>query len=193
MDEHAAFSEQVSLALQDLFELSRDAPPVRENEIVNWFALDCLQSHLAPGRPLYSIAQVGIEVAVPQTEGRGGSRKYPDVRKDLVVWRRPRSACWSKDTGHPVHWPLAVLEFKVASFRDKPADVRRKLRSERNEDIGWLQEAVRHDQRLLGFSVAVHAPDTPWAIDVTRVSSDGPEHNWWTVNDGAYGLSFVQR
>src|SRR4030095_1492614 len=54
----------------------------RENEVVNLYAHRFLAEHASSQGPLYSLRQVGIEVAVRQLSGRG--KFY--VRKDLVIW-----------------------------------------------------------------------------------------------------------
>ena len=190
MEQQGILSEQVSQALRALLELSSTAPPVRENEVVNWFALECLLSQIDRNSPLFSPAQIGIEVAVPQLEGRGGKRKHPDVRKDLVVWPSPRMTCWSEE-GLPAHWPMLILEFKVSWWRDDtPTKVSQKLVEGRASDIAWLQDAVAYWDRMLGFSVAVDARATPWAIDVARVTAEGVERHWWLENDGLHGHHF---
>ncbi|MEM1450269.1 MAG: hypothetical protein AAGI22_14230 [Planctomycetota bacterium] len=175
----APLEDQIRAALDAFARLEVEGARVRENEVVNRFVFECLLPRLEKGLPLHAPGQLGIEVTVPQIEGRGGARKHPDVRKDLVIWSEPGETCWSREDGRPVHWPLAVLEFKVASWKDGPAEARGKLVDGREADLDWLERATVAAGRMLGFSVVVDASRAPWTTDVALVSGGQVRPKWW--------------
>lgn len=86
----------------------------RENELVNLFAHRFLAEHVSHQGPLYSMRQVGIEVAVPQVTG---SRKE-FVRKDLVIWPKEDMTAWPSGS-----IPSVIIEWKRENRRKWDADV----------------------------------------------------------------------
>jgi hypothetical protein len=112
--------------------LSSDGWLGRENEVVNRFAHEYLYATAASDLPLYSLRQIGIEVAVPQVTPRGKAH----VRKDLVLWRHPLHNPWHLE--RPC--PAAIIEWKAA------------LRASCHHDIEWLRCFTRRFPDTIGYS-----------------------------------------
>jgi len=106
----------------------------RENEVVNLFAHDFLAVQVSQSGPLASLSQVGIEVAVKQVDG---SKNL--VRKDLVIWPRPRMTQWSDE-----HGPAVIVEWK----RDNVQKC--------DKDVDWLRKFTQAFPETIGFSVCAY-------------------------------------
>lgn len=108
----------------------------REREAISLYAFGYLAHHCEPGTVLYDATQIGIEVAVPQLEGRG----KPQVCKDLVVWSSPRQTVWDKRK-QPTNRPLAILEWKRRSALGA------------TRDVAWLTEFSKGSRPFVGYSI----------------------------------------
>ena len=87
----------------------------RENEIVNLYAHQFLAYEIHAHGPFSCLTQIGIEVGVTQVTG--SVKKY--VRKDLVIWPKPRMTIWTKGAV-----PAVVIEWKRDSIAATKADIR---------------------------------------------------------------------
>ena len=110
----------------------------KENDCVNLFAHRFLVKRIRP------MDRIGIEVAVPQLEGKG--RKQA-VRKDLVIWKRSGQTTWGKDWKAKAV-PQAILEWKV---KRGPAAMATISARDRN----WLAGYKRKHRRFFGACVTV--------------------------------------
>ena len=155
-----ALSEAIRVALADFAsDLRSVAWYGRENELVNWFAHGHLMRVVADSGTSLDPMQIGIEVAVPQI-AEPTARHRRDVRKDLVIWRRPKQTCWigPRQHGEP---PLAILEWKSMNNVGVPESEPKKRR-EFAADVNWLRAATRRSPDLLGYAVFVDLrPTTP--------------------------------
>ena len=164
---------------------ARPRPRARARELVSWFALGHLLPTARPGRALSDALQVGIEFAVPQRKSESNPRKNPDVCKDVVILREPRTLCWD-DAGIPTTFPIAVLEWKVVPLNARPALRRDREAQAISDDIPWLQWYTETAPEAVGFSiVAYHLPDS-FDVAVARVQNGTVDPSW-------YGLSHPWR
>ena len=131
MSPHCKLADVIELALNRCGEFLQTSNwQGRENELVNLFALHCLASEIRESGPLCSLAQIGIEVAVPQVTT--SSKRY--VRKDLVIWPEPLMTAWSGS-------PAIIIEWKRDNLR------------ECGPDIEWLSLFTRRFPGTIGYSV----------------------------------------
>jgi hypothetical protein len=115
----------IRISLQSLVnDLRSYQYPVREREIVSLFVLGHLVPRCKELGVLADATQVAIDGAVPQVIT--GERSKPQVCKDVVIWPKPRMTCWD-DQWCPVHYPVAVLEWKNILRRDNGRTIKRKL------------------------------------------------------------------
>ncbi|MCK9544552.1 MAG: hypothetical protein M0R03_21235 [Novosphingobium sp.] len=108
----------------------------RENEVVNLFAHRFLSKYVGEA-PLFSLDQIGIEVAVKQIPSNDGKEL---VRKDLVIWKEGESSVWNEN-GEIVNNPLAIIEWKVNDI------------SKCDYDINWLKEYRKIYPEVIGYSL----------------------------------------
>jgi hypothetical protein len=111
----------------------------KENECVNQFAHAYLAKKIVPREVLFDLAQIGIEVSVPQPPGWGQKK---GVRKDLVIWPEPGMTTFDKDFS-PAHAPMAIIEWKA-----------RQSRLSQN-DLDWLIRFTRAYPHCFGAAVTV--------------------------------------
>jgi hypothetical protein len=116
----------------------------RENEAINLFIFSHLLDNIGINGPFYDRAQVGIEVAVTQVSGRKGAKD--NVRKDLVIWRKPGDNCWvrRRKQARP---PLAIIEWKV--IRDGL------IKGNNRYDLDWLKKFTGKHRKTTGYAVSV--------------------------------------
>ena len=107
----------------------------RENEVVNLFAHRFLLKTLGKG-PLNDPSQIGIEVAVKQIPKVGGKKL---VRKDLVLWDRPRETVWEGRAAR--NSPAVIMEWKTGRIAKCDADIK------------WLLRYTKLYPHILGYSV----------------------------------------
>jgi hypothetical protein len=150
---------------------------LRERELVSRFAFGHLLPQCRPGGALFDPRQIGIEVAVPQRSG-DGTRRQPDVCKDLVIWPGVDGSCWDS-AGHPTRFPAAVLEWKSIDRGERPGDRRDKLERQTSADLGWLDWLTSASPTTEGYFALVQPAGTGLSIDVTRVSSGGRQPHWF--------------
>ncbi len=162
---------QLKAAFQEFAtELRRDAPFARENELVNLFAFGPLIRQATPRAPLADPAQVGVEVAVRQyLKGKGAKAA---VRKDLVIWERPRQTAWSA-TGEFADSPLAVVEWKGGRARSRTKAAAR----EQAHDLDFLQ-AISRSTATEGYAVFASYPAS-WHIRIARVVGGRVQAGWF--------------
>ena len=108
----------------------------RENEVVNIFAHKFLAEYVGE-KPLLSLDQLGIEVAVKQLDSEKGKEL---VRKDLVIWKYGDTSVWN-EKGEIINNPLVIIEWKVNDVKKC------------SYDIGWLGEYTRKYPDVTGYSV----------------------------------------
>ena len=150
----------------------------REREMVSLFAFahlaDCLKG------TVFTLAQIGIEVAVPQlpADSRHPGRKGT-VCKDLVIWREPKSTMWAMDGEFREPW--SVMEWKVVH------PFNRRLRSgilaERQADILWLQQKSIAVAGLVGYSLFVDGASSPRQLSCARIYNGKIDREWMTLPD----------
>jgi hypothetical protein len=95
-----------------------------ERETISLYAFGHLIRECGVGRRLFDPAQVGIEVAVPDT--RPGAH-YATVWKDIVIWPEPGMTCYAGRIAtfdNLAGLPLAVLEWKKLPRPWRPSETR---------------------------------------------------------------------
>jgi hypothetical protein len=116
----------------------------REREAVSLYVLRYLAAEVAARTVLHDVAQIGVEVPVPQLPKDSPVHRTenpkPQVCKDIVVWPKPAMTCWDK-AGQPTVYPTAVIQWKSAGQPDRT-------------DVDWLRaySLIRPD--FVGFAVA---------------------------------------
>ena len=110
----------------------------KENDCVNLFAHRFLAKHVRP------TDRIGIEVAVPQWEGKG--RKQA-VRKDLVIWKQSGQTTWDKKWKAKIV-PQAILEWKVKRGPAAKASISAR-------DRAWLRAFKSKHRGFIGVCVTV--------------------------------------
>jgi len=119
----------------------------KERDCVNRFAMGYLVRACGKHHFLKHATQIGIEMSVAQPSREGVRRTAP---KDLVIWRRPWSACWDDDENAAVA-PLAVIKWKVSRGRKSGRDT--------THDMAWLRGFARANPQSVGYSVAMRFRD----------------------------------
>jgi hypothetical protein len=142
--------------------LSETAWKAKENDCVNHFAHAFLAKCVALGTVLYDIAQVGIEVGVPQPKGLGIK---PAVRKDLVIWGAPGMTTWDSQY-RACHTPIAIIEWKA----------RKPQLSER--DLNWLAGFTKHFPSCFGAAVTVDFSGSQSRIYAAAVRAGVVDRTW---------------
>ena len=164
--------QQLHLALQS-FAASLPGTPshfAREREYVSIFVFAHLAPTVRPGAPIFDLAQIGIEVAVPQRPAATNLRRHPDVCKDIVLWPKPGMTCWDAQ-GIPARYPAAVLEWKTLNLQDPPAIKARKRTKDRDADRDWLVWLTVAAPDALGFSILVDSTSNTPTVDVEKVAN----------------------
>jgi hypothetical protein len=111
---------------------------------------------------LYDIAQVGIEVGVPQPKGLGIK---PAARKDLVIWGAPGMTTWDTKY-HAWNAPIAIVEWKA----------RKKELSDR--DLNWLTGFTQHFPSCFGAAVTVDFSSSGPRIHAAAVRAGVVDRDW---------------
>lgn len=174
-----------SLLRSSLSEFARSlsTPPfwrARENECVNLFAHRFLFARMHPDGPLFNLAQIGIEVAVPQVPARSptlGRLRRRDVRKDLVLWPCPEMHPFDRRFGP--HWrlsekaeertPAAIVEWKVKTRDISP------------EDRAWLEDFTSCYRSTLGIAVSVDFTEHGASMRAIAVRAGVTQEDWLSV------------
>ena len=110
----------------------------KENDCVNLFAHKFLAKRIRP------VDRIGIEVAVPQLDGKG--RKQA-VRKDLVIWKRGVQTTWDRSWKAKAV-PQLILEWKVKRGPNAKATIS-------SRDRAWLDGFKRKHRGFVGVCVTV--------------------------------------
>lgn len=141
----------------------------REREAVSLFVLRHLAGAVRPGTFLNDVAQIGIEVPVPQLPKgnhiHSGKRPKAQVCKDIVVWSKPAMTCWD-ESGEPTVYPAVIIEWKSARFPNE-------------RDIRWLSEYATGRLDFVGFAVATSGYGVDLVVRCARVSTDGVTREWF--------------
>lgn len=148
----------------------------RENECVNVFAHHFMAGRVQADGPLYDLAQIGIEVAVPQVPRRvpiPGKRQRHDVRKDLVLWPHPGmhafDPLFKPSTEIDDITPAAVVEWKVRAT------------SISEYDLEWLEEFTKKYRRTLGIAVSVKFTESGASLKAVAVKAGETNKQWLSV------------
>ena len=150
----------------------------RENELVNLFALGFLMPRICPPGGNLDPTQIGIEVAVPQV-AEPGKRRTADVRKDLVLWRAPRTTNWTPSVPSESR-VLAVMEWKSLNNTGIAERTPAKHRTHES-DIRWLQAATSLDTAMNGYAVLADLRAKSFVVRCTIVRAGQvvlPEHEF---------------
>lgn len=149
----------------------------REREMISLYVFGHLAERCDPKG--LRLAQIGIEVAVPQLPRNAQHlKRRGDVCKDILIWATPRMTCWTKEGLH--REPLAVMEWKVVHQFDRRAQ--KKKIGEHEADILWLQEkSNRVPFPFVGYAVFVESrkPRTVCA----RIAVGQVERDWLNSDD----------
>lgn len=135
----------------------------REREVVSLFCFGHLVGHCRPATTLADPAQISIDVTVPQLPGTAGSKMQ--VCKDIVIWPRPRMACWDK-AGKPTVRPLSIIEWKHNEGEMS------------EDDTLWLQKFSAHGPGFVGYAVATNQSASPFTISCNRMCSGQRIDRW---------------
>jgi hypothetical protein len=135
----------------------------REPEVVSLFCFGHLVGHCRPATALADPSQISIEVTVPQIPETAGSKMQ--VCKDIVIWPRPRMACWDED-GKPTVRPLSILEWK-----HNEGDMS-------EGDTIWLQKFSAEAPGFVGFAVATNQTASPFTISCNRLCAGQRIDRW---------------
>jgi hypothetical protein len=112
----------------------------KEHDFVNRYVHGFLMKKCSPSSILAHPTQIGIEVGVAQPRNLF---KRGAARKDLVIWPKPWMSCWNEKF-EPVHFPMAVLEWKVVRSGPLRCHV---------HDRQWLDALAREREEFVGYSV----------------------------------------
>ena len=134
----------------------------KENDCVNQFAHAHLAKRITSGGVLFDLAQISIEVGVPQPPGWG---KKKGVRKDLLIWPEPSMTTFDAQF-RPVHTPIAVIEWKA----------RKKALSE--YDLDWLVQFTRAYPHCFGAAVTVDFERAGSRLHTAAVRAGVVDRNW---------------
>lgn len=151
----------------------------RENELVNLFVFGHLLRLGCPPKGRLDPTQIGIEVAVPQLLVRKPGAKKA-VRKDLVIWRLPRTTFWSKSPDGDECPMLAVMEWKSLNNVGAKENKHRKQEIFTKHDIDWLQCSTRQHPGMIGYAVFVDLASPRRMIKCHRVF-DGESSCWFEI------------
>lgn len=138
----------------------------KEHDWVSQYAFGYLTKYCKHGSLLYDPGQIGIEIGVPQPPGYG---KKIIVRRDLVIWGEPLSACWDSQW-NPVNHPLAILEWKV----HRPDRPNREVKKERE----WLRQYCAWQQGVVAYAIEVNTATAPFTLQCTRFHSISETQFW---------------
>jgi hypothetical protein len=121
----------------------------KEADCINLFTHAFLFKEIRPGASIEDFAQVGIEVGVPQPKGVGTK---PGVRKDLVVWSKPRMTTFD-DNWKPVRVPSLIIEWKARRKTKRAAKLD-------PHDLNWINQMSVQNNHFLGYCVTVDFTET---------------------------------
>lgn len=162
---------------QSLRDLAKD-PQVwrwcaKERDWVNYFAHRYLIRQRSRRGPLYNLAQIAIEVNVPQPPPR---KKYKrlTVGRDLVIWAKAGDTCWKPPVGStatsldkmwtPCHDPLVIMEWKVHRAGHK----NRYVKHER----AWLKDYCHWRKKVLAYAIEIDMTCAPTQLTYIRFHGD---------------------
>lgn len=84
-----------------------------------FFYANILLKKCQPLSVLYDFAQIVLESPVPQDSTKGSRNKSGNskdqVNFDMTIWKEPNKTCFDLVSGEPLHYPLAILEWKAKS------------------------------------------------------------------------------
>jgi hypothetical protein len=135
----------------------------REREVVSLFCFGHLVGQCRPLSALHDPAQIAIEVAVPQIAGIPGSKLQ--VCKDIVIWPRPRMACWD-DSGKATLRPLCIIEWTHNEGETS------------DDDTSWLQKFSVDSPGFVGFAVGTNQTASPFTISCNRMFAGQRIDRW---------------
>jgi hypothetical protein len=151
----------------------------REREMVSHFAFAHLSRHCTPNGPL-QLAQIGIEVAVPQLdrdESHGGRKKA--VCKDLVIWPTPAMTFWSPKGSIP-NEPIVIMEWKAKYSIATTRRPQRKSAYDQSEDIEWLKMKCQKSD-IVGYAVLADNRCAPFTLECWRFRRDKREQKFLSL------------
>ncbi len=143
----------------------------REREAISQYVFGHLIHACKPGSCLWDPTQIGIEVAVPQLKE---PNRKPQVTKDLVLWSAPGMTCWNSDWD-PVHYPMAILEWKVYYNKQKG---RAKIYA---GDVDWLCKFSANLEAFVGYAVTLDLLARRFRLTCTRVYRGHPTDTWLQI------------
>ena len=132
----------------------------RENEAISLYAFGFLRKCFTGKGVLRDPMQIGIEVGAADTP----KGKRSQVRKDLVIWRKPGCNRWHPDG--PRSEPLAIMEWKVrrTGFRSG---------SSNDRDIEWLTTHCKNHRKTVGYAVWLDLRSAKASLSAERFDSHG--------------------
>ena len=141
----------------------------REREAVSLYAFRHLASAVRVGSVLHDVAQIGIEVPVPQLAvgspvHRMATKPKAQVCKDIVIWPEPAMTCWD-NAGRPTVFPTAIMLWKTGA---QPA----------KRDIQWLQHYSVDRRNFVGYAIAMSGYARRIHLRCARVSNGEIEPTW---------------
>ncbi len=137
----------------------------KEHEWVSYYTFHYLVAQCSPAGPFKEIAQLGIEVAVPQPKPYAKQ----SVRRDLVIWRERGETCFGEDWTACRH-PLAILEWKV----HRPGHSNRRVNKERE----WLRAYCQWQPGVVAYAIEIDGRRSPITIICTRFLGSSEDHAW---------------
>jgi hypothetical protein len=164
----------------------------RENEVVNLYAWGYLAEEVCDESILYDRTQIGIEVAVRQLRRRKFKKRVRTVRKDLVIWPKPRMTLWevvhhNSSMVMEVHnEPLMIMEWKVNHYLNRSAHPQN--RREHRGDIRWLCVTSRRPEvakvDFVGYAVMVEHWRTSRLLNCVRVQNGVVDRRFLSLVEG---------
>ena len=157
-----AIDQIVSRSLRSFLDfVNREKWTGRENEAVSLYAFGFLQRECCEAGPLTNPTQIGIEVGAADAPKKSPKSQ---VRKDLVIWRRPAANRWYPKV--PRSKPLAIIEWKVRRGGSR-------LRAKGEADIEWLASHCSRQPDTAGYTVLLNLSTQPAKLAAVRVTAKG--------------------
>ena len=124
--------------------------------------------------------QIGIEVAVKQTNHTGDKVRKRVVCKDVVIWPPQFTTVWDKK-GTIVNTPVCVQEWKCITHSSK-----RRVNPETvlKHDMAWLKEFTLQNRGCVGFAVFADLTSRPIVIKCARFESGDVKEDWLVLPGG---------
>ena len=140
----------------------------KERDWVNYYAHNFLFVQCSSSTVIKHIAQIGIEVSVPQPPGY----TKPTVPRDIVIWPRAGMTCWN-EKWEAIQHPLAIIEWKVHRIGRRNMKV--------NHERSWLRTYCKWKPSVVAYAIEVNADRPGCPIHCTRFLNK-TEVEWPVLN-----------